>query len=330
MIISKTPLRISFFGGGTDFPDYYQKAGYGAVVSTTIDKYVYVAVYSKFDESVRVRYSENETVNDVSEIKHNIIREALKFYGIKKGIEVISMAEVTGQGTGLGSSSALDVGLLKCLWVYNPYDIRRIMSEMSPEYYARDACLVEINVLKYPIGKQDQYASAYGGLNYISFNAGESVDVLPINLTGLDRIRLEQRLMLFYTDMVRDSNAILSVQKQNIKDRMAILDEIRGLADMCYDYMKHDNLTHFGEILKRSWELKKQLAGQITNTTIDEIYQRALDAGAEGGKICGAGGGGFLLLYVPISEQTKVRKTVGLKEMKFKFESEGSKIIYRD
>jgi len=207
----------------------------------------------------------------------------------------------------------------------------RNWSEMlAPEYYAKIACEIELERLHYPIGKQDQYAASYGGLNYIKFNADDSVEVKPIHLIDMRKQRLEESLMLFYTGMIRDGNTILAGQKQNIPNKLQILDEIRGLADMCYFYFRHSDPTHLGDMLRRGWELKKQLAGGITNPEIDAVYQRALDAGAEGGKICGAGGGGFLLLYVPKAKQNKVRKAVGLKEMEFKFTDKGSEIIYAD
>jgi len=323
MIISKTPFRISFVGGGTDIKDYYER-GYGAVVSTTINKYMYVAVNEKFDDKIRISYSETEIVDDVDSIKHNIIREALRLVGLNKKIEIVTIADIPGRGTGLGSSSSLAVGLLNALYAYEG-------KFRDTETLAREACEIEIEKMKQPIGKQDQYIAAYGGLNYIRFNADDSVMVEPISLSREKREALEGNLLCFFTGITRNSSDILQDQKKNIPETVDMLDIMRGLAHEMRMSMKNNDLTRFGELLHEGWTLKGRLAEGITNSIIDKYYDKARQAGALGGKISGAGGGGFLTLYCEKRKQNSVRKALNmLQEMKIRLEPYGSRIIFSE
>lgn len=324
MLVSRTPFRISFVGGGTDLRDYY-KRNYGAVVSTTIQKYMYVAVNPKFDGTVRISYSETENTYHVDDIKHNIIREALKFVGIEKGIEVVTIADIPGKGTGLGSSSSLDVGLLNALNLYNKQPFRS-----APFHLAKDACKIEIDILKQPIGKQDQFAAALGGLNYIRFDSDEKVFVSPIVMSKSSKRELEINLLGFFTGITRSSSSILTTQRKNIPDRLKILDKMRDQASVVNSALRQNDLTRFGETLHQAWLLKKQLAKTITNPLIDHYYNSARKAGALGGKISGAGGGGFFTLYCEQKHQPALRKALkGFKEMDVSFSPNGSTIIYK-
>ncbi len=323
MIISRTPMRISFMGGGSDLAVYY-KRGRGAVVSTAIDRYIYITVNKKFDDLIRVSYSSTEMVETVDQIEHNIIREALKIVGIDKGVEVVYMGDIPlgSAGIGLGSSSCLAVGVLNALYAYRGLHV-------SAEHLAQKACEIEIDVLGHPIGKQDQYAAAYGGLNHIQFNVDESVYVDPIICRKEIRDELNKRLLLFYTGIMRFSTHILEEQKTNIShngkslDVMVKLSETMRYAIMNADYRK------VGELLHEGWTNKKKLADPISDSLIDAYYDKALAAGAVGGKIVGAGGGGFLLFYCEPEYQDGVRAALSdLQETPFLFEPQGSKIIY--
>ena len=323
MIITRTPFRISFAGGGTDLRDFYQVEP-GAVVSTAIDKYMYIVVNKRFDKTTRVSYSRTEIVDDVAELKHPIVREALKLVGIEGGIEIVSIADIPA-GTGLGSSGSFTVGLLNALYAY-----KGILK--SAEELAQEASQIEIDILGDPIGKQDQYAAAYGGLRFIQFNPDEStfVEMIMYNKDFSDE--LERNLLLFYTGNTREARGILSEQRSNIKSGQAldILKKMRDLAIELKEHLNNGSKPHIvGEFLHQGWMLKKQVAGSISNSEIDEYYERALGAGALGGKILGAGGGGFLLLYCPEDKQSRLREVLGeLPLTKFSFEPEGSKIIY--
>lgn len=323
MIISRTPLRISFAGGGSDLPEYYRNKP-GSVVSAAINKYIYITVNQKFDDLVRVSYSKTELVETVDQVEHNIIREALRLVGIKRGIEVVYMGDVPlgSAGIGLGSSSSLAVGVLNALYAYKGQHV-------SSERLAREACEIEINIMNNPIGKQDQYIAAYGGFQNIEFNSDESVFVDPVIFPGETKKILNDKLMLFYTGITRVSSSILKEQGEKTKQNMGYLDDIVALSQKLLKKLQGNDLHGFGGILHEGWLLKKRLANGITNTKIDEYYEKALKAGAVGGKVLGAGGGGFLLFYCEKEKQDNVRKALsGLKETPFSFESQGSKIIY--
>ena len=321
MIVSRTPLRVSFAGGGTDLQDYF-KTGYGAVVSASIKKYMYVTINKRFDDDIRIGYSKTEIVDSVDSIEHGIVREALKKTGVRNGVEVTTIADIPSKGTGLGSSSALAVGLLNALYAFKGY-------RASPKKLAEEACEIEIDVLKEPIGKQDQYIAAYGGIQHIRFNADESVVLDPVICPAKTKRELENHIMLFYTGKTRQARDILSKQKSNSTAKRDTLDMMRDQADQLFHDLASLQVSRLGNTLKEGWELKKTLAEGITDSDIDKLYAKALSAGAIGGKITGAGGGGFLVLFVPPENHWSVRNVlVGLKEVEFRLEPQGSKIIY--
>ncbi len=328
MVISKTPLRASLFGGGSDFKDYYENSslGYGSVLSAGLDMHVYITVNKKFDDMIRIVYNGNELVNNVNEVKHNIIREALKLTGIESGVEVIYMADIplSGAGIGLASSSALAVGVLNALHAYKG-------EYVSPEILAKEACYIEINCLGQRIGIQDQYAVAHGGFNRYRFFNNGTVSVSPVVCAEKNRKELTDRLMMFFTGNTRDSRKILSEQSDTIQEKTKMLDDLVLTVDKAYEAIATGNLDFIGTELHRTWEIKKQFAGGVSNPAIDEMYQKAMSAGALGGKILGAGGGGFMLLYVPKENQAKVRAQMAdYREVEFGIDYQGSRIIFTD
>lgn len=328
MIISKTPLRASLFGGGTDFKAYFETStlGYGSVLSAALDMHVYITVNKKFDDQIRVVYSGNELVDSVDEVKHNIIREALKLTGITKGIEVIYMADIplSGAGIGLASSSALAVGALNALHAYKGEFV-------TPEILAKEACIIEIEKLGQRIGIQDQYAVANGGFKRYRFLNGGTVNVTPLISDEKSKELLYNNLMMFFTGNTRDSSKILSEQSDNIESKRKMLDELVLTVDRVYEEISKKNIDIVGTELKRTWEIKKSLSSGISNENIDKMYNLATTAGAIGGKILGAGGGGFLLLYVEDKNKAAVRKALETyREVPFKVDNEGSRIIFVD
>lgn len=326
MIIARTPLRVSFAGGGSDLRAYYQH-GYGSVLSTTIDKYMYVCVNKTFDHHIRVIYSKVEYVERVDQIEHNLAREAIKLTGVNTnegGLDIAYMGDMlpAHTGSGLGASSALTVGILNALHTLKG-------ERVSAEILAREACQIEIEILGRPIGKQDQYAAAYGGINYIKFNSDETVTIQPVRCRQQTLQKLNRNLMLFYTALDPRSDSILTEQQANTVNNLAILDNMVKLSEELNRAVIADDLTSFGNILHQGWLFKQKLATEITNPIIDEYYRKARQAGAIGGKVLGSGGGGFLLLYCEEKQQGKVREALhSLREAPFNFEAEGSKIIF--
>lgn len=323
MIISRTPLRISFAGGGTDLRDYYVDND-GFVVSTAINKYVYITVNKKFDDQIRLSYSTTEIVNNVDDIKHNIIREALKITGIDKGIEIVYMADIPlgSAGVGLGSSSALAVGVLKALHAFKG-------NHVTFEKLASEACQIEIEILKNPIGKQDQYIVAYGGFQAIQFNRDDSVFIDHLVLNRSLKDKLNQNLLMFYTGTTRFSTPILAEQNNRTEVNLEHLNGIKTLARRLQTELETSNVDSVGEILHEGWCLKRKLASGISNEEIDRNYEKARRAGAVGGKILGAGGGGFLLMYCRKEYQKRVISALeDYRLCPFKFEAQGSKILY--
>jgi len=321
MIIVQTPLRISLFGGGTDFKAFYQEYG-GCVLSTTIDKYIFVTIKKRFDEKLRVGYTRTEMVDGVNEIEHELIREAFKITGISKGVEITTMGDIPSAGSGLGSSSTVTVGALHAMYTY--------LGEIVPaEELAKQACHIEIDILKKPIGIQDQYIVAQGGLRFMEFTTNGEVNSKRLKISEDTLRSLNDNLMLFYTGVLRSASTILAEQKTNIDDNSVILQELKGIANNARKEIESGNLDEIGKMLHKSWQLKKKLAKKISNGQIDNLYKTAQKAGALGGKISGAGGGGFLLLYCPYKFQTRVRTELkDLKELPFRFESDGSKVIF--
>lgn len=320
MIISRTPLRISFAGGGTDLPGYYHKDS-GHVVSTAINKYMYVTVNKRFDDSIRLSYSTTEIVDKVNQLKHELVREAMKLTGVTKGVEITTISDIPGQ-SGLGSSSTLTVGLLNALYAYKG-------KLKSAEELARQACKIEIDILKHPIGKQDQYIAAYGGIKHIQFNPDDGVFVEPILISRKKEKELEKNLVLLFTNKTRSANKILKKQKKYIDEEYEVYHDLKNIANNIKDCLfgKYP-LKKFGHFLDLDWKAKKSLAKGISNHHIDVLYNKALRAGGLGGKILGAGGGGFLLLFAPQNKQKAIEKATKLRRIPFKLEAEGSKIIY--
>ena len=320
MIIIQTPLRISFAGGGTDFPGYYQRAG-GCVVSTAIDKYIYVIVKDRFDRNIRIGYSRTEMVDSIADIEHELVREAMKRVDINYGIEIATMADIPSEGSGLGSSSAVTVGLLHALYTFKGQLV-------TPGQLAREACQIEIDVLGKPIGKQDQYIAAYGGLRRIDFHPDETVVVQWVPMPEESKRRFSESLMLFYTGVTRQADTILTQQRDNIASHLETLDKMKDQADEIFNAFVDGNLNRIGRIMDAGWRHKKLLADNISTISINAYYEAALDAGAVGGKVAGAGGGGFLLLFCPPDRQPKVRQVLmGMRELPISLERDGTKVI---
>lgn len=321
MIIVQTPLRISFFGGGTDFPSFFMEEG-GCVLTSAIDKYIYVAVKERFDSKLRIGYTQTEMVDNIDQIQHELIREALRTTGIHSGLEITTMGDIPSEGSGLGSSSTVTVGALNALYTY-------LGEIVSAEKLAREACSIEIDTLKKPIGIQDQYIAAYGNLRFLDFLPDGQVKIEKVPLETESRRALNDRFLLFFTGVSRRADNILKEQKENIKERIPVLREIKQMVYEARKVLTEGDFDAFGLLMHESWKLKKRLAGTITNGTIDDLYALARRSGAIGGKITGAGGGGFLLLYVPYERQSAVRSALcDLQELPFRLESDGTKVIF--
>jgi D-glycero-alpha-D-manno-heptose-7-phosphate kinase len=323
MIITRTPFRISFVGGGSDIESFYARYP-GAVLSTSINKYMYISSHRFFfSGQVRVKYSETETVSDINDLRHPLLREAMRKTGVTKGIEISSIADIPA-GTGMGSSSSFTVGLLHCL-----YAIKR--KYVTHEQLAREACEIEIDILGEPIGKQDQYAAAFGGLNIIHFNIDGSVSVEPLYIKNEIYRELQENLLMFYIGNQRRASDILKEQKKNLSHdtNFNILKSMVSLVSDMRDALHKENLSNFGQILHENWILKQKLASQISNKEIEDIYQTGLSAGATGGKLLGAGGGGFMLFYCDkVKQQHLIEHLKPLDNFDFSFDREGSKLIY--
>ncbi|MBL7183768.1 MAG: GHMP kinase [Anaerolineae bacterium] len=321
MIITQTPLRISFLGGGTDFRQFFlQEEGW--VVSSAIDKYVFIIIKERFDDKIRVSYTRTELVDHIDELQHELVRECLRKTGITKRVEIATLGDIPSAGSGLGSSSTVTVGLLNAMYTY-------LGTPREPETLAREACQIEMDVLGKPIGMQDQYIAAYGGQRFIRFRTDGRVEVERLNLDERWLRMLNQNLMLFFTNVTRKAETVLTEQVYNINDRLDVLREMKRLALEARACLQTGAFDDFGLLLHQGWELKKQLASRISNGTIDALYEAARKAGALGGKITGAGGGGFLLLYCPWEKQDQARTALrGLPELPFRLERDGTKVIF--
>jgi len=321
MIISQTPLRISLAGGGTDLPNYFLKHE-GFIVSTAIDKYLYVIVKERFDNLIYVDYSKKEIVESVDEIQHDLVREAARLTNLKNGFEVMMLADIPSEGSGLGSSSALTVGLLNAFYQY-----RGIL--VTSQQLAEEACQIEIEILKRPIGKQDQYIAAFGGLKTFRFCKNSSIEVNEINMDSELKRKLGSNLLLFFTDTTRKASSILEEQNSKIDETIEFHDRIKELAYKTQKCLKEREIDKIGEYLKKNWEWKKKLAGNVSNPNIDKMVETAINGGASGAKISGAGGGGFLLVYCERNQQDRLRKSMReYRELPFLLEKFGSKIIF--
>lgn len=326
MIISRTPLRISFVGGGTDLKSFYSKE-FGKVLSTTIDKYVYVAVKRQIgivEFKYRVNWSRVEIKNEIDDIEHPIVREALKFMKIDFPLEISTFADVPAN-TGLGSSSSFAVGLLHALFAIKG-------QRVTKSKLASLASYIEVDILGRTMGAQDHYAAAYGNFNVFTFNKDHSVTVEPVFYRPEVKKSVESNLMLFYTGLKRDASEVLKVQNEKTSEKFACLKKMRELVDPLQDILSSGrNLHEFGDILHQGWLLKKSISSEISSNQIDQYYERALKAGALGGKLLGAGGGGFLLFYVEPQNQKAVRDSLSeLYQLRFGFDSAGTRITYYD
>jgi len=324
MIISRTPFRMSFVGGGSDLPTFYRQQ-HGAVLTTAIDKYVYVTINKKFDDGIRIAYSKNEEVETVEQIEHRLVRAAMSLAELRGGVEITTIADIPSKGTGLGSSSSFTVGLLHALNAY-----KGIFS--SSELLAAESCKIEIDICNEPIGKQDQYAAAYGGFNLIEFLGDESVVVSPVICKPDTLKTLDNNILLFYTGITRSASALLHQQSVDIASSALKQQTVKAMVQLAYDLrdeLQKNNIIAFGEILHENWILKKSITAGISTPQIDEWYAMALRAGATGGKILGAGAGGFLMLYAPITKHQQIKKSLHcLRSIDIGFEPHGSRIIF--
>lgn len=321
MIIVQTPLRVSLFGGGSDFPAFYREEG-GCVVSTAIDKYIFVTIKRRFDRLLRIGYTRTEMVEKVDEIQHELIREALCTTGIHDGVEITTMADIPSAGSGLGSSSAVTVGALHAMHTY--------LGEIVPaDQMAREACQIEIETLHKPIGVQDQYIAALGGLRFIEFHTDGRVTGERLSLSQGTRRWLSESLLLFFTGITRPADSILAEQRSNIEARRPILRQIKQIAIQAREDLLSDKLEDLGRLLHEGWELKKHMASMVSNGGVDELYAAARRAGALGGKLTGAGGGGFMMLLCPKDRHDSVRAALShLQELPFGLEADGTKVIF--
>ncbi len=326
MIITRSPLRVSLGGGGTDLPSYYEEHG-GFLIAAAIDKYVYINIHRRFVEGFLLKYSQLEETVSIEDIKHPIIRESLRHVGVSSNIEITSMADIPA-GTGLGSSGSFTTALLKALHCYNK-------GLIGPQELADEACYIELDRLGEPIGKQDQFIAAFGGLTCFEFTKGAPVKAYPIKISDETLYNLEDNLLLFFTGYSRSASAILREQDQKSKEHdQSMIDNLHFVKDLGYqsrEALESGNLVEFGRLMDVHWQHKKKRSGGMSNSDIDTWYQLAMNNGAIGGKVIGAGGGGFLMFYA--ADKTRLRHTMreaGLREVRFRFDFEGTKIVASD
>jgi D-glycero-alpha-D-manno-heptose-7-phosphate kinase len=323
MIITRSPLRISLGGGGTDLPSYYEAHG-GFLIAAAIDKYVYITIHPTFQDEMILKYSKMERVTKLSEIQHPILRESMRLVGVDRSVEIASMADIPA-GTGLGSSGSFTTALLKALHTYRKNIIH-------PRELAEQACHVELDLLGEPIGKQDQYIAAFGGLTCFTFHPDGRVDACPLQCSQETLYNLEDNLLLFFTGYSRSASSILKEQDQksreNARDMLDNLHFIKDLGLQSREALESGNLRRFADLMNVHWNRKKERSGGMTNPDIDRWYEIALANGALGGKLIGAGGGGFLMFYT--EDKTRLRhamREVGLREVRFRFDFEGTKVV---
>lgn len=322
MFISKTPLRITFVGGGSDIKEYYSNYGRGSVLSAAINKYIYITVNKKFDSNIRVSYSKTEIVDSVDKIEHPSVREALKMLGIDGGIEILSISDIPSGGTGLGSSSTFLVGLLNALHAW-------IGEYVSPMELAEEAVKIEREILREPGGKQDQYMASFGGIQKLNFYSDERVELNPVVIESEKLKEFEDSLLLLYTGIQRSSGNIHDLQRKTVSDNFASYGEMVKIADEAYISLNKGDYRSFGKQMHDNWLLKKSLANGISDKKIDDWYERGINSGAHGGKLIGAGGGGFLLFMCDPSKKRNILDSLPeLRQEEFRFEPEGTRIIY--
>ena len=325
MIIVRTPLRLSFVGGGSDLKAFYDKKD-GMVVSSAMDKFVYVIVKERFDDKIYINYSRKECVDSVDEIKHELVRETMKTAGVERGVEITTLADIPSEGSGLGSSSSVTVGLLHAFYAYRN-------ELVTADQLAEEACRIEIDIVGKPIGRQDQYAAAHGGINRFVFYPDDTTKKVPVGINnGLFR-KFSSSLLLYYTGITRSADAILSEQKEGFseQEKYDVMCEMVSLVEPFKYAMEAGDIEVCGALLDKNWQLKQKMASGISNGQIGEMYEKAKKAGALGGKIAGAGGGGFLMLIVPREKQNPVFEAMKeYREMPFMLERSGSKVIFDD
>lgn len=320
MIITQTPLRIGLLGGGTDLPDYYRVNG-GRVLNCAIDKYIYVIVKQRFDSDIYVNYSKKEIVSQVEDLEHELVREAMFMTGVTNGVEITTLADIPSAGSGLGSSSTVTVGLLNALYAYQG-------RQVSASELASRACEIEIERCRKPIGKQDQYIAALGGIRDLRFGPGDEVIADEVELDAPVLRALQRQIMLFYTGVTRSANTILAEQSANIASTRPHLDQLRDLAGLTVERLRDGDVDVIGPAIRESWEAKRKLADGVSNDQIERTVGRALDAGASGVKISGAGGGGFMLVFCPVERQHAVRQALDhMKELPVKLDHLGTRVV---
>jgi D-glycero-alpha-D-manno-heptose-7-phosphate kinase len=320
MIITQTPLRIGLLGGGTDLPSYYLEHG-GRVLNCAIDKYIYVIVKQRFDDEIYVNYSKKEIVSRVEDLEHELVREAMLMTGVTSGVEITTLADIPSSGSGLGSSSAVTVGLLNALHAYAG-------RQVSAEELAEGACTIEIERCGKPIGRQDQYIAAFGGIRDLRFGPGEAVSATELGLSSAARVALQQQIMLFYTGVTRRADTILAEQNANVAAILLQLDLLRDLAGFAVERLREGDVDAIGPAVRESWEAKRKLASGVSNSQVDAAVSRALDAGASGVKLTGAGGGGFLVVICPMERQRAVRESLkDMRELPIRLDRFGSRVV---
>ena len=323
MIISKTPMRMSFVGGGSDIPSFYCEED-GAVVSTSIDKYMYICVNKNFSKRIRLSYSRTEDVEFCEQLRHPLVKESLQLIGIKSGIEIASMADIPSSGTGLGSSSSYTVGLLNALYAYQK-------NIVSKEILARKACFIEIERCGEPIGKQDQYAAAYGGLNFMRFNRDGKVSVTPIVCNSNYLEEFQRSILVFYTGRTRSASMILAAQSEALNQSKSRF-LLRRMVQLAYEMkllLEVGEMSGIGQLLDENWRLKRQLTQGVSDAQIDNWYHIGIKNGAIGGKLLGAGNGGFLMFFAPPDRHKKIiKKLEKIQCIPFGFDRNGSQIVY--
>jgi D-glycero-alpha-D-manno-heptose-7-phosphate kinase len=322
VIITRTPLRISFAGGSTDLPSFYRAYGGGAVTSAAIDRYVHVLVNDKFDRSIRVAYTRTENVENVDHLQHGLVREAMKVTGVTEALEIHTIADIPSEGSGLGSSSSLTVGLLNALYAHKG-ELR------DPHQLAEEACRIEIEILGGTLGKQDQYIAALGGVQYLEFRPDDTVRSNPIPLSTVDRADLSEHLSLFFTGITRKAEGVLKGMDARTPTNRESLLRLRELATEARDAILRKNWPRLGEVLDEGWQIKRGLSDGITSSTIDTYYAKLKEAGAWGGKITGAGGGGFLLVVHPPERSHQIAAALSpMERLPVRIQSEGSRILF--
>jgi D-glycero-alpha-D-manno-heptose-7-phosphate kinase len=325
MIISRTPVRVSFCGGGTDLAAYYTNSKEGGLVtSVAIQRFIYVTVNPRFDDSIRLSYSQTEMVDQIEDLQHELVREALRLTGVRKGVEITTIADIPGRGTGLGSSSTLTVGLLNALHTYAGHPA-------SPSQLAEEAYWIEHEILGQPCGKQDQYAAACGGINQIAFLPDETVQVTPLEVSAETVERIGREFHLIYTGITRRASDVLGELQRQTKDKMEQLDSMRMQARAARIALEEGDLEQLASLLHEGWILKRSLASGVTQDSIDELYQNLRELGATGGKLLGAGGGGFILFHLPLGLRAKVaREYPQQRVLPLEVARQGSTIIFND